>query len=229
VEIDPTPYLGIQDPVASLSHLIGSLAFAVLGVGLIRRGRGNTLRVAALVIYVLGVVLALLASGLLHMAGRETFMRGVMSRIDHAAIFFLIAATYTPVHIIEFRGWMRWGVLGVIWTAALSGMLLKVAFIEAVPEWLSLTFYLALGWAGLFTAYALHQVVGFKPLLPLVLGALAYTAGALLDASAMPDLAPGLIRSHEVFHLFVLAGITAHWIYIRRMTVYAPIADLYAR
>lgn len=225
--IDPTPYLGIQDPVASLTHLLGALVFAVLGIGLIQRGQGNTSRVAALIVYVLGVVATLLASGLLHMAERETVMRSVMTRIDHAAIFFLIAATYTPVHIIEFRGWMRWGVLGVIWTAAVSGMLLKVAFIDAVPEWLSLTLYLALGWAGLFTAYTLHQVVGFRPLIPLVLGALAYTAGALLDASDLPDLVPGLIRSHEVFHLFVLAGVAAHWIYIRRITVYAPITDLY--
>ena len=141
----------------------------------------------------------------------------------------LIAATYTPVHIIQFKGWMRWGVLAVIWAAATAGMILKLAFIEAVPEWLSLTFYLALGWAGLFTAFALHRVIGFKPLIPIVLGALAYSIGALIDASAIPDLVPGLIRPHEVFHVFVLAGVAAHWVYIRRITVFAPITDLYAR
>jgi channel protein (hemolysin III family) len=176
-----------------------------------------------------GVVSALLLSGLMHLADRESGARGVLVRLDHAAIFFLIAATYTPVHIIQFRGWMRWGVLGSIWSAATAGMILKLAFIEAVPEWLSLTFYLALGWAGLFTAFALHRVVGFKPLIPIVLGALAYSAGALIDVSAMPDLVPGLIRPHEVFHVFVLTGVAAHWVYIRRITVFAPITDLYAR
>ena len=214
--------------MASLTHLFGALAFALLGVGLIRRGQGDRLRVAALVIYVSGVVFALSLSGIMHFVDRDSLARGVLIRLDHAAIFFLIAATYTPVHIIQFKGWMRWGVLAVIWTAATAGMILKLAFIEAVPEWLSLTFYLALGWAGLFTAFALHRVVGFKPLIPIVLGALAYSAGALIDVSAMPDLVPGLIRPHEVFHVFVLAGVAAHWVYIRRFTVFAPITDLYA-
>lgn len=186
------------------------------------------MRVTALVVYVLGVVLALLASGLLHMVERDTAMRSLLVRIDHAAIFFLIAATYTPIHVIEFRGWMRWGVLGVIWTAAAAGMILKIAFIDVVPDWLSLTLYLALGWAGMFTAYALHRVVGFKPLVPIVLGAIAYTVGALLDVSELSDPVPGLIRAHELFHLFVLAGIAAHWIYMRRITIYTPITDLYS-
>lgn len=212
-----------------MTHLLGAIAFAVLGLGLIQRGAGNQLRVAALTVYVLGVVLTLLASGLLHMAERETGARSVLVRIDHAAIFFLIAATYTPVHIIEFRGWSRWGVLAVIWSAALSGMVLKIFFFGVVPEWLSLTLYLALGWAGLFTAYALHRVVGFRPLMPIVIGAFAYTIGALLDASQLADPVAGLIRMHEVFHLFVLAGIAAHWIYIRRITIYTPITDLYTR
>lgn len=211
-----------------MTHLFGSLAFAALGIGLIQRGLGNRLRVAALVVYVLGVVLTLLASGLLHMATRETTMRGVMLRIDHAAIFFLIAATYTPIHIIEFRGLMRWGVLGVIWSAAAAGMVLKIAFIDAVAEWISLTLYLALGWAGLLTVYALHRVVGFKPLIPIIVGALAYTLGAVLDVSGLPDPVPGVIRAHEVFHFFVLGGVAAHWLYIRRITIYAPITDLYS-
>lgn len=215
--------------MASLTHLLGAFIFAVLGAGLIQRGQGDSLRVAALIIYVSGVVSALLLSGLMHLVDRDSGARSALVRLDHAAIFFLIAATYTPVHIIQFTGWMRWGVLAAIWTAATGGMILKLAFIEAVPEWLSLTFYLALGWTGLFTAFALHRVIGFKPLIPIVLGALAYTIGALIDASAMPDLVPGLIRPHEVFHVFVLAGVAAHWVYIRRITVFAPITDLYAR
>lgn len=152
-----------------------------------------------------------------------------MVRVDHAAIFFLIAATYTPIHIIEFRGWLRWGVLAVIWTAALGGMLLKIVFINVVPEWLSLALYLTLGWAGLFTAYALHRVVGFKPLVPIVVGALAYTVGAVLDFSGLQAPVPGVVRAHEVFHLFVLLGVAAHWTYIRRITIYTPITDLYSR
>lgn len=228
-DIDPTPIFGVQDPVASLTHLVGSLIFAVLGIGLIQRGLGNRLRVTALVVYVLGVVMTLLASGLLHLAARETEMRSVMLRLDHAAIFYLIAATYTPIHVIEFKGWMRWGVLCVIWAAATAGMFLKLAYIDEVAEWVSLTLYLALGWSGLFTAFALYRLVGFKPLVPLVIGALAYTVGALIDFSSLPNLVKGWIGVHEVFHLCVLVGVAAHWVYIRRITIYAPITDLYSK
>lgn len=201
--------------------------FGVLGIALIQRGRGDPLRVTALVIYVAGVVVTLTASGLLHMATRETDLRGFMLRADHASIFFLIAATYTPIHSIEFSGWMRWGVLAGIWSAAITGMILKIGFIDVLPEWISLTLYLALGWLGLFTAYALHRVVGLKPLLPIIVGALAYTAGALIDFTQTAELLPGVVRSHEVFHLFVLIGVAAHWLYIRRITIYAPVTDLY--
>jgi channel protein (hemolysin III family) len=226
-KIDPTPWLGIQDPVASLSHLLGGAVFAVLGIALVQRGRGNRLRVVGLIIYVAGVVVTLLASGLLHMTARHTELRSFMVLADHAAIFFLIAATYTPIHIIEFTGWMRWGVLGVIWSAAFAGIVLKIGFMDVIPEWVSLTLYLLLGWMGLFTAYALHRVVGLKPLLPIVFGALAYTIGAFIDFSDLADPIPGVMRTHEVFHLFVLVGVAAHWAYIRRITIYAPIADLY--
>lgn len=201
----------------------------MLGTGLIQRGLGDKARVAALVVYFLGVVMTLLASGLLHMAERGSPMRSMMVRVDHAAIFFLIAATYTPVHVIQFKGWMRWGVLALIWAGAAAGMLLKICFFAAVPEWLSLAFYLGLGWAGLFTAYALHRLIGFEPLIPIVLGALAYTIGALIDISPLPDPVPGLFRVHEVFHLFVLAGIASHWIYIRRITIYTPVTDHYSK
>ena len=215
--------------MASLTHLFGAFVFSVLGAGLIQRGRGDSLRIAALVIYVSGVVSALLLSGMMHSADRDSLARSVLVRLDHAAIFFLIAATYTPVHIIQFKGWMRWGVLCSIWTAAVAGMILKLAFIDAVPEWLSLSFYLILGWAGLFTAFALRRAVGLEPLIPIILGAFAYSIGALIDVSALPDPVPGLIGPHEVFHVFVLAGVVSHWMYIRRITIFAPVTDLYER
>lgn len=172
-------------------------------------------------------MLTLLASGMMHLAARNSGARDILLRLDHAAIFFLIAATYTPVHIIQFKGWIRWGVLSAIWAAAAAGMFLEIAYFGVVPEWLSLAFYLILGWMGLFTAYALHRVVGFEPLIPIVLGALAYTIGALLDVSGLADPVPGFVRTHEVFHLFVLLGVAAHW--IRRITIYAPISDLYSK
>jgi channel protein (hemolysin III family) len=212
-----------------LTHLGGAVAFSVLAVGLISRAGGNRLRVAAISIYVVGVVFALFASGIFHLADPLTASRALLRRVDHAAIFFLIAATYTPVHVIEFRGFMRWGILGAVWTTATAGIILKSIYFASVPTWASLLLYLGLGWAGLISATVLYRAVGLKPLMPLIGGAVAYTAGAVLEFAGVPTILPGIVGPHEMFHVFVLIGVGLHWTYIRRIVMYAPITDLYQR
>jgi channel protein (hemolysin III family) len=212
-----------------LTHLGGAVAFSVLAVGLISRAGGNRLRVAAVSIYVVGVVFALFASGIFHLADPLTASRALLRRVDHAAIFFLIAATYTPVHVIEFRGFMRWGILGAVWTTATAGIILKSVYFANVPTWAGLLLYLGLGWAGLISATVLYRAVGLKPLMPLIGGAVAYTAGAVLEFAGVPTILPGIVGPHEMFHVFVLIGVGLHWTYIRRIVMYAPITDLYQR
>ena len=226
-EVDPTPFLGFADPISSVLHLGGAAAFAMLGVGLLLRAHGNRLRVAAIAVYVTGVVFALAISGVFHLVPRNTDAREVMNIVDHAGIFFLIAASYTPIHIIEFKGLMRWGILAFVWGAAISGIVLKSVFFSTIPEWIGLMLYLVLGWAGLISATALYRAVGLKPLLPLIAGALAYTLGAVLEYLRVPILVSGVFGPHEIFHVFVLVGVAMHWVYIRRITIYAPITDLY--
>jgi channel protein (hemolysin III family) len=224
---DPTPFLGIADPVSAFTHLGGAVAFAVLGVGLVLRARGNGLRVAAVCVYVAGVVFALAASGVFHLLARDTTAREVLQVVDHAGIFFLIAATYTPVHIVEFKGVMRWGVLAFVWSGAVAGIVLKFVFFADIPVWVSLMLYLGLGWVGLISATALYRQVGLAPLTPLIGGALAYTLGAALEFAQVPTFASGVVGPHEIFHLLVLVGVGLHWTYIRRIVIYAPITDLY--
>ena len=119
--IDPTPLLGIADPVSSILHLGGAVVFAILGFGLLQHARGSYLRVAAIGVYWTGVLFALTVSGVFHLVTRGTDVRNMLQIVDHAAIFFLIAASYTPIHVIQFTGYMRWGILALVWTAALAG------------------------------------------------------------------------------------------------------------
>lgn len=211
--MEPTPALGLADPLSSVSHLLGAVVFAVLGVGLVRRAQAP----GYFGIYVATVVLALAASAAFHAAPRETSIRAQLMAIDHAAIFLLIAGSYTPIHGVQFTGAMRWGVLTVIWTAALAGLFAKLLWFEAIPEWFGLSLYLGLGWAGLFSAAALYRLHGPAHITLLIVGALAYTAGALMEFAGWPVLIDGAIGPHEVFHVFVLVGVTAHWRYIANM------------
>jgi len=123
---------------------------------------------------------------------------------------------------------MRWGILALVWAAAVMGIVLKTVWFSVIPQWAGLSLYLGLGWVGLISAIALYRLVGLKSLIPLIGGAVAYTMGAIFEYAGIPTLATGLVGPHEVFHLTVLAGVGMHWEYIRRITVHAPTTDLYS-
>ena len=209
--------VGFSEPVSSVTHLIGAGVFAVLGGMLIARSHRSALRVVALVVYVVGVVFALAMSGVFHLLDPGSTARAVLRRLDHAGIFFLIAATYTPIHVIQFRGVMRWGVLALVWACAITGIVFKAVFFDRIPEWVGLTLYLGLGWVGIVSLLLLQRRHGWTPLGPLVWGALAYTVGAALEFARWPVPLPGIVGPHELFHLFVLAGVSWHFVYIWRL------------
>ena len=136
---------------------------------------------------------------------------------DHAAIFLLIAGSFTPIHAILFRGLWRWGALALVWTLAMVGVILKVLFFARMPEWLGLMLYLGFGWFGLFSGIALARRYGVAFVRPVLFGALAYTLGAVIDFLRWPVPLPGIVGPHELFHVAVLAGISCHWLFIHNI------------
>lgn len=216
-DIYPVP--GFSEPVSSLTHLLGASVFAVLTFFLIRRGRGNWVRMAFLGVYAFTCVLVLSLSGVYHLLALGGAGRAVLKRLDHGAIFALIAGTFTPVHGILFRGWARWAPLLLIWSAAVTGITLKMVFLGGFPEWLSLSLYLGLGWVGVVSGVVLWHRFGSAFVQPLVWGAVAYTVGAVLDFLRWPVLLPGVVGPHELFHGAVLTGVGFHW---RFVSQFAP-------
>jgi channel protein (hemolysin III family) len=213
---------GFSDPVSSLTHLAGALVFAILGGFLIARGRGEAPRVISLTVFVISCVLLLSLSGVYHLLTPETAARGVLARLDHAAIFVLIAGSFTPVHVILLRDRWQRHLLAWIWAAAVAGLALKTVYFDTMPAWLGLLMYLGLGWLGLISTIALARRFGVRFILPLVWGALAYTTGAVAEFLGWPVLARGIVGPHEVFHLAVLAGVSFHWSFISGIAAGAP-------
>jgi channel protein (hemolysin III family) len=211
-EIYPIP--GFAEPFSSLSHLLGAGAFFVLGFFLLRRSRGNRLRIAAMGVYVFCCVLLLAVSGVYHLLAPGGAGRAVLERLDHGAIFLLIAGTFTPAHSLLFRGWGRWGVLSLIWALAIAGITLKSIFFADMVEWLGLLFYLGLGWLGALSVVALWRQNGYWFIRPLLWGGVAYTVGGAVDFLRWPVLVPGVVGPHEAFHVAVLAGIGLHWRFV---------------
>jgi channel protein (hemolysin III family) len=205
------PFAGIADPVSSLSHLFGAVLFLPLGILLLRLGRGSTGRLSYLGIYIFSVLFLLTMSGVYHMLPHHSAGSEVMIRLDHAAIFVMIAGGFTPAHGILFRQAGRWGMLTLIWGLALAGVAFKVIFFNLIPETLGLGLYLGLGWFGFLSGAVLWRRFGGAFVRPLLFGGLLYSGGALLMYFNWPVLIPGVVGAHEVFHACVLAGAFLHW------------------
>jgi len=208
---------GFTHPVSSLTHLIGAGVFTLLGIFLWRRCGGCRLCRSTTAVFSFTVVLLLSMSGVYHLLATQGTAHKVFERLDHAAIFALIAGSFTPLQPLFFRSlWGRWGMLALVWILALSGIVLKVIFFEAIPEGLGLSLYLGLGWLGLGSGIALGRHFGLKFIAPLLWGGLAYTVGAVADFARWPVLLPGVVGPHELMHLGVLAGIGCFWWFFHR-------------
>ena len=208
------PLHGIAEPISALSHLLGAAVFACLSIVLIRRTRGSRARMHAVKVYCGSIISLLVVSGLYHLFPRDFAVRELLQRLDHATIFIVIAATFTPIHVALFENVLRWGMLALVWTLAVVGVLLSILFLRSVPESVCLIFYLGLGWLGAVSGLALWMRYGFAFVVPLLLGALSYTTGALGDFFHYPVIISGIVGPHEVFHVAVIAGISCHWWFI---------------
>jgi len=197
-----------------MTHLFSAAIFLLLGLRLIHRGRDSLIKAISFGVFVFSSVFLLSMSGVFHLLEPQGNARDVLQRLDHAGIFFLIAGTFTAVHSVLFRGIWRWGMLLIIWAIAIASITLKTIYFHDLSEWLGLSLYLGMGWLGAITGVLLYRRFGFAFIKPLVYGAMAYTAGAVIEFIRIPALIPGVIGPHEIFHIAVLAGLGYHYVFI---------------
>ncbi len=218
------PLAYFTEPVSSLTHLIGAVIYGLLSIPLmVRAWRGprdaephapRRLRVVSVGVFCVSIVLLLSISGLYHLAAFETGLRRFFLRLDYAAIFVLIAGTFTPACTILFQRFGRWGGLAFIWSGAVGGILLNTIYFSDIPPIVLHISYLLLGWTGVFAVYKAWRRYGPSFIEPVVLGGVAYTAGAAFHIAMAPEIVPGIIGPHELLHFAVLIGIAWHWKFI---------------
>jgi hemolysin III len=188
-----------------LTHLAGS-ALAVAGaVTLVASAAraGDPWRIVAVSIFGLMLVLLYAVSTLYHsVRGRA---KRVFRKLDHCAIYLLIAGTYTPFALVSLRGAWGWSLFGVVWGAAALGVAAKLFNRLRHPYW-STGLYVAMGWVAVVAIVPLVERVSGAGLAWLVAGGMAYTLGAVVF------LFDNRIRyAHFVWHLFVIAGSACHF------------------
>ena len=194
-----------QPRLRGVSHQWAAIFAVPLGVALVVAAGGSRAR-AAVAVYAISLVALFAVSALYHRVNwRSLVARRWMRRLDHSMIFVLIAATYTPVAVVALRGPAGVAILTAAWIGALSGVVVKLAWITA-PRWLVVAAYVALGWIALAAVPQLVAAIGAVGLALLAVGGLLYTGGALVYALRRPDPAPGVFGYHEVFHAMVIAA-----------------------
>ncbi|MCU0305510.1 MAG: hemolysin III family protein [Thermoanaerobaculales bacterium] len=192
----------------SLTHGVGAL-LAVGGLAwlvTLAALRGDAWHVVACSIYGAAMVVLYTASTLYHAIPTPRVKRALQT-FDHAAIFLLIAGTYTPFTLVSLRGPWGWSIFGTVWGLAAAGIVLEIVFPRRWPA-LSLTLYVAMGWVVVVAVRPLLAALPPGGLALLLLGGLAYTGG--IGFYAWKRLPYG----HAVWHLFVLAGTVLHFLAI---------------
>ncbi|WP_342504952.1 hemolysin III family protein [Sporosarcina sp. FSL K6-2383] len=158
---------------------------------------GTAVHIVSYTVFGVSMLLLFLMSTLLH--SMPVKFKRIFSILDHSAIYILIAGTYTPFLLVTIKGALGWTLFGIIWGLAIAGILFKVFFIHRF-EFVSLIFYIVMGWLILIAIKPLFvqlTIVGFSLL---VAGGLLYTVGSIFYAWRK------IPYNHAIWHLFVIAG-----------------------
>ena len=196
----------------SITHGIGAgLSIAGLVILIVRAVKfGTGWHLAGFLVFGISLILLYSSSTIYHSFANKPW-KGILQRLDHAAIFFLIAGTYTPYLLTTSRTGLGWSIFGIIWGLSILGLILKLAFTKKFVKptvWL----YLLMGWAGLVVFFQAGTELSKLSIIFLLIGGVFYTAGVIFYRWKK------LPYSHAVWHLFVLGGSIFHYFSVLQLT-----------
>ena len=203
----------LRDPISGLTHL-GAAILALAGlIALIIINWGESTKLTSVIIYGVTLIAMFSASATYHMTISSPKVIEILRKVDHSAIYLLIAGTYTPFCINAFSGFWKWGLLSIIWSLAIIGVGIKVFIIRA-PRWVNAGIYLVMGWLIVAAAGEMANTLPANVLTWLIVGGVIYTLGAVVYITKKMDFVPNIFGFHEVWHIFVILAAAAHYISI---------------
>jgi hemolysin III len=191
------------------SHFYGLFVAVVGGVALVVTAPGGRATLAA-VIYATALAGMFGASALYHRGDWSLSVARRLLKVDHTAIFLLVAATYTPIALLAVEGALRAITLGAVWLVAAAGIAFEWMPFGA-PRGYVTTVYLFEGSIGAAAFVPLWEKTGALGVALVAGGGLAYTVGAIIHAARKPDPWPDVFGYHEIFHLLVIVAAVMHY------------------
>jgi hemolysin III len=189
----------------TISHGIG-LLLSIAGLAVLVAFAslyGDAWHITSSAVYGATLILLYTASTLYH-GIPQSKGKQLLRRLDHAAIFLLIAGTYTPFTLVNMRGVWGWSLFGLVWGLAILGMVLELVMKRRI-KWLSISLYLGLGWLVLIAIKPLIDSVATGGVVLLLAGGLSYSLGVFFYVWKR------LSYHHAVWHLFVMGGSALHF------------------
>ena len=199
----------LKDPGSAITHFIGMLMAMFAATPLILRAMRapDTVHVISLSIFIVSMILLYAASTTYHTFDLSERTNKILKKLDHCMIFVLIAGSYTPICLIVLHGRTGFMLLALVWSIAILGIIFKLCWVTC-PKWVSSVLYIAMGWVCVL---AFTQILNSLPAAAfnwLLAGGIIYTVGGIIYALKLPifNAHHKYFGSHEIFHLFVMAG-----------------------
>ncbi|MCZ7525502.1 MAG: hemolysin III family protein [Acidimicrobiia bacterium] len=192
-----------------VSHHVAFYVSLAAGSGLVVGAPTGRASLVALV-YAVTVSGMLGASALLHRGDWSPRTSARLTRLDHTAIFLVIAGTYTPIGLYAIHGALRPLVLGLVWGGAMVGIAFEWSPVRPPRGWVTAV-YLTVGWVAVLALPQLWDSLGAVGFALVAGGGVLYTVGAVVHAARRPDPLPDVFGYHEIFHAFVVAAAAAHF------------------
>lgn len=217
----------LKDPGSAITHFIGMLMAMFAATPLILRAMRalDTVHVISLSIFIVSMILLYAASTTYHTFDLSERTNKILKKLDHCMIFVLIAGSYTPICLIVLHGRTGLMLLALVWSIAILGIIFKLCWVTC-PKWVSSVLYIAMGWVCVL---AFTQILNSLPAAAfnwLLAGGIIYTVGGIIYALKLPifNAHHKYFGSHEIFHLFVMAGSICHFIMMFEYVAVLPLA-----
>ena len=198
-------------------HRVAVPPTVVAGIWLVARAPAGADRLGA-AIFAFGALFMFVASGIVHLRRWSVPVFEALFRLDHVAIFLLIATSATPVGISVLSGRSATFLLWAVWIGAAIGVSLRLLPFHP-PKGLMNSLFLGLGWVPVMVAPDLFRALEPVTILLLVVQGVLYSGGALMLGAQWPDLSPRFFGYHEVWHTLVTAAVAAHFVLVAIVVV----------
>ena len=208
----------MQNPVRGFLHGGAAIASVFGLILLASQTSSDKVRMWSMIIFGTSMIALYTTSSLYHSVPWREKWEKRFQKLDHSMILVLVAGSWTPLAVNVLEGNWRILTLSVVWGLALIGVIQKV-FFPQIRTWFTITIAMLMGWFGVIPMPEIVRRLSQGAIVLLLVGGILYTIGMVIYATDWPRPFPRVFSSHEIFHVFVVAGSIAHFTMINNYVV----------